>query len=86
VFLSIIHTLLILYLIILFGRIILSWFPLSPEGPMAGVSRVLYRLTEPVLAPLRAVLPPVQMGGMGLDLSPMIVTFAILILLNFLPA
>jgi YggT family protein len=80
----ILHDLLLLYLIILFGRIILSWFPMSPEGPMAGLSRILYALTEPVLAPLRAVLPPVQMGGMGLDLSPMIVTFGILILLNFI--
>jgi YggT family protein len=82
--LLIIHDLLVLYLIILFGRIILSWFPLNPEGPMAGVSRVLYAATEPVLAPLRSVLPPVQMGGMGLDLSPMIVTFIIIILLNFI--
>ncbi len=60
----------------------LSWFPLKPDGPMAAIARFFYALTEPVLAPLRAALPPMQMGGMGLDLSPMIVFFVILIILN----
>ncbi|MDQ3573632.1 MAG: YggT family protein [Actinomycetota bacterium] len=65
------------YVFVLFGRIILSWFPVSPGTPMASVFSVLYTLTEPVLGPLRRVLPPVGMGGMGLDLSPMIVSVAI---------
>jgi len=82
--LSVITWLLQVYLVILFGRVVLSWFPLSPDGPMAAVARVLYALTEPILAPLRAVLPPVQMGGMGLDLSPMIVFFLIIVLLQVL--
>jgi YggT family protein len=82
--LAIITWILEIYLLILLGRVVLSWFPLSPDGPMAAVARVLYALTEPILAPLRAILPPMQMGGMGLDLSPMIVFFAILLLLRFL--
>ncbi|MDQ3570129.1 MAG: YggT family protein [Actinomycetota bacterium] len=69
------------YVFVLFGRIILSWFPVSPGTPMASVFSVLYALTEPVLGPLRRVLPPVGMGGMGLDLSPMIVSVAIQFLL-----
>jgi len=82
--LAVITWLLQVYLVILFGRVVLSWFPLSPDGFMAGIARVFYALTEPVLAPLRAVLPPVQMGGMGLDLSPMIVFFVIILLLQVL--
>ena len=82
--LSVLTWLLEVYLVILFGRVVLSWFPLSPDGFMAGIARVFYALTEPVLAPLRAVLPPVQMGGMGLDLSPMIVFFVIILLLQIL--
>ncbi len=66
------------YIIILFARIIISWFPISPGGGMSTVYEFLYKLTEPVLGPLRRVIPPIGMGGMGLDLSPMIVTFALL--------
>jgi YggT family protein len=80
--LAILADLLTLYLIILFARMILSWFPISPDGAMASISRFLYAVTEPVLAPLRAVLPPVQLGGMGLDLSPMILFFIIILLLS----
>ncbi len=66
------------YIIILFARIIISWFPISPGGGMSTVYGFLYALTEPVLGPLRRIIPPIGMGGMGLDLSPMIVTFALL--------
>ncbi len=73
-----------LYLLLLFARAILSWFPINPDGAMATVQRALYAVTEPVLAPLRAVLPPMRMGGMGLDLSPMLVMLVIIVLLQFI--
>ena len=66
------------YIIILFARIIISWFPISPGGGMSTVYGFLYSLTEPVLGPIRRIIPPIGMGGMGLDLSPMIVTFGLL--------
>jgi YggT family protein len=62
-----------LYLIVLFARILLSWFPLSPGSPMASIFSFVYSATEPVLGPVRRIMPPVGMGGMGLDLSPIIV-------------
>lgn len=63
-----------LYLFVLFGRILLSWFPISPGTPMATVFSFVYSVTEPVLGPVRRMLPPVGMGAMGgLDLSPLIV-------------
>jgi YggT family protein len=62
-----------IYIIIIFVRVILSWFPITPGTTMASVARVLYSLTEPVLGPVRRLLPPMRMGGMGLDLSPIIV-------------
>jgi YggT family protein len=82
--LALIADLLLLYLVCLFVRIALSWFPLAPGGVMASIYRVLFRITEPVLAPLRAVIPPVPMGGMSLDLSPIIVIFVIYFLLHLL--
>lgn len=68
------------YTIVLFGRIILSWFPISPNSGLSGIYRFLFVLTEPVLAPIRRIIPPIGMGGMGLDLSPLIVFFAIALL------
>ena len=70
---NIIFYLLEAFIIVLFARVILSWFPINPGTPLATVMRGLYAVTEPVLAPIRRVLPPMRMGGMGLDLSPLIV-------------
>jgi YggT family protein len=75
-----------LFLLCLLGRMILSWFPASGSGgPMETVRSVLYTITEPVLAPVRSLLPPVRMGGMGLDLSVTVVFLVILVLLQVLP-
>jgi YggT family protein len=62
------------YLIILFLRAIFSWFP-PPEGAAATLYRLLMDLTEPVLAPLRRVIPPAGM----FDLS-----FTVLIVFMFI--
>jgi YggT family protein len=73
----IICTLLTIYWVILFARILMSWFP----PPMSGLGRTLWDivhdLTEPVLGLVRGLLPPVRMGTMGLDLSPIIVFIAL---------
>ena len=69
-----------LYLFVLFARIILSWFPLAPGGAMASIYGFLFRITEPVLGPIRQLIPPVRMGGMGLDLSPIVVLIGIQLL------
>ena len=62
-----------IYLLALFARIILSWFPISPGSALAPVFSFLYTVTEPVLGPIRRLMPPMSMGGMGFDLSPLIV-------------
>ena len=69
-----------LYLILLFARIIMSWFPISPGGAMAQIFSFLYTITEPVLGPIRRAIPPISMGGMGLDLSPIIVIVGVRVL------
>jgi YggT family protein len=50
-----------LYVLILIGRAILSWFPLRSDSPMVPVARFLNAVTEPVLAPFRRVIPPAGM-------------------------
>jgi YggT family protein len=77
---TIVCTLLQLYLLALFGRIILSWFPLQPDSPVAAIYRFLFGITEPVLGPIRRIMPPIRMGTMGIDLSPIIVLVGIQIL------
>ena len=59
--------------LVLVARAILSWFPIGFDSPVRPVADFLYRITEPVLAPVRRVLPP--MGGF--DLSILIVLVAI---------
>ena len=66
-----------LYLIVIFARIILSWFPVSPGSPVASVASFLYAITEPVLGPIRRVLPSIGM----FDLSPIVVIFAVQLVL-----
>ena len=70
--------------LILLARVILSWFPLDPDGIPAQVYGLLVTITEPVLGPMRRAIPPVRMGAMGLDLSPLIAFFAIIILQGIL--
>ncbi len=75
--LEIICLLLSIYRLILFVRIILSWF----APPISGIGRTLfdliYDVTDPVLGLVRGLIPAVRMGTVGLDLSPIIVFVAI---------
>ena len=71
------------YWVILIVRIILSWVPSLPE-PLLPVARLVRAATDPVLLPLRGVLPPVQMGAMALDLSPLILFFGVSIVRGLL--
>ncbi len=61
-----------IYSFILLARVLVSWFPVDPYNP---IIRLLHQLTEPLLAPIRRVLPPTGM----LDLSP-IVGFIVIVI------
>ena len=58
------------YFWIIIARALISWVSPDPYNPIV---RFLYRVTEPVLRPIRHRLP----ATMGLDLSPMIVVIAL---------
>lgn len=74
---SFVCLLLTLYVVAIFGAIIISWFPIEPGSPLASVHRVLWQLTNPVLAPIRSVIPALRLGAFAIDLSPFIVIIAI---------
>jgi YggT family protein len=65
------------FMIVLFVRVAFSW--ISPF-PTNAVSRLAYRITEPVLAPVRRWLPPVS----GLDLSPIVLWVAAIFIVGAL--
>ena len=65
------------FMLILIIRALISWVNPDPYNPIV---RFLYRVTEPVLRPVRGWLPPMS----GLDLSPMLVLLAIYFLRSFL--
>jgi len=69
----IICILLTVYWFILFARIIASWIRPPMEGPLRTLWTVLYEFTDPVLRPFRNLIPPIRMGAMAMDLSPILV-------------
>ena len=63
-----------IFLLILFGRMILSWVPVlvrdwQPRGPVLVLAEVIYSITDPPLRALRKVLRPVRVGTVMLDLA-----------------
>jgi YggT family protein len=71
-----------LYMFVIFIRIIMSWIPPTPGTTYAQVHEGFVRVTEPVLAPVRSALPPLNMGAARLDLSPIVVFIGGTILLR----
>ena len=64
------------YYIVLLARVILSWFPMQPGTAMASIASIIYQLTEPVMGPVRRIIPSVGM----IDISPIVVFFGLQIL------
>lgn len=81
---QLICTLLWIYILVILARIVLSWFPMGYDSPLRPVDRALNTMTEPVLGPLRRSIPPVRLGAMALDLSPIIVILGLNILLSII--
>ena len=75
-----VDTLLLVYLVLIFIRIIMSWIPRMPYNRyLAAFVKFVSDVTDPYLNIFRRILPPVRMGGAGLDLSPIVATFVLLI-------
>ena len=74
--------LLSLFNLILLIRVLSSWFPPPRSGVLRTGWNAVYAVTDPVLRPLRGIVPPVRAGGMGFDVAPMIVFIVIFILIG----
>jgi len=73
-FMKLVATLLMTYLILIIASVILSWVSARIQHPVVPL---VYKLTEPVLAPFRKIIPPIA----GIDLSPLFALIAIRFLL-----
>ena len=76
-----VETLSLVYLVLIFIRIIMSWIPRMPYNRyLSGALKFVSDVTDPYLNLFRRILPPVRIGGGGLDLSPIVATFVLIIL------
>ncbi|HEV3407956.1 MAG TPA: YggT family protein [Gaiellaceae bacterium] len=72
-----VHTLFLVYLLLIFAYIVTSWIPLPYNVWLNRVQRFLYDVVDPYIRLFRRFLPQLRLGGLGLDLSPVL---AILVL------
>lgn len=83
--LGIVSLVLLLMQVLLIARAVLDWSVVfagpSVQGSVRSrLSTGVHAVTEPVLAPVRRVLPPLRLGGMAIDLAFIVVFIAIVIL------
>ena len=76
-----------LYLLLLIGRLVLSWIQAfsrdwSPKGIFLVLAEAIYTTTDPPLRLLRRYLPTVRLGNVALDLSFTVLFIVILVLIN----
>lgn len=69
-----------IYRIAVFAWIIMSWVRISSTHPLARLQVLLDRIIYPVILPLRRVIPPLRVGGMMLDLSPIVLLIGLSLL------
>ena len=79
-----VDTLLTIYVLLIFIRIVMSWIPRMPYNRyLAAVLTFVSDVTDPYLNIFRRFIPPLRMGPGALDLSPIVGTFVLLIVGGF---
>jgi YggT family protein len=74
-------------LILLIARIVLDWVQMlarswQPKGVLLVLCEIIYSITDPPLRAIRRVLPPLRLGMVALDLSPLVLFVVIYILMQ----
>jgi len=82
---QVIDTILWVGVLLLISRFIIEWVQVlarswRPRGAVLVVCELIYTSTDPPLRALRRVIRPVRIGSVALDLSPMLLLFALFIL------
>jgi YggT family protein len=75
-----VNALFIVYIIVIFIRVLLSWIPRMPYYPwLSALVDWVHQVTDPYLNLFRRFLPPVGGGGMAIDLSPILAIIVLFI-------
>ena len=86
-FWSIVSSVLLVFLVLLFARFVVDWVMVlarswRPQGLVAAGLEVVYSTTDPPLKAIRKVIPPLNLGSIRLDLGFMVLLIAVLFLRN----
>jgi YggT family protein len=75
-----VSTLSVIYLVLIFIRILTSWIPRMPYNRyLAAVLQFVSDVTDPYLNLFRRFIPMVRMGSGALDLSPIVATIVLIL-------
>jgi YggT family protein len=85
IFKDVVFYVLSVYLVLLIGRMILSWVQVyarswSPTGILLVIAEGVYSATDPPLRFLRRYIPSLRLGNVALDLSFMLLFLVVLVL------
>ncbi|AYD89597.1 YggT family protein [Actinomyces sp. 2119] len=85
----ILSSLLSLYTLVLLVRVVLDWVQMfarqwRPTGVVLVLANLVYTLTDPPLRWIRGVLPMLRMGGLGIDLSFLVLFLGIIVVQRLL--
>lgn len=81
---GILATLVLVVIFALIVRIILDWVQVPAGHPVGRLRATLASVTDPLLLPLRRLIPPVRMGAVALDVSVIVLLVALNILYGVL--
>ena len=78
------------FFVMLWIRLVLSWVQhfaqdWRPRGPVLLVAEGAYTITDPPLRAIRRLIPPLRIGALQLDVAFMVLFFACLLALDFIP-
>ncbi|MGM1016603.1 MAG: YggT family protein [Actinomycetota bacterium] len=87
----IVHLVLLLYIFVLFARLVLEYIPLfnrewRPKGAGLVVAELVYTVTDPPIRFFRRLIPPLRIGTLSLDFGFALTMLIVLILMSIVRA
>lgn len=88
---SIIHLILLIYIFVLFARLVLDYIPLfnrswRPKGAGLIAAELVYTVTDPPIRLFRRFIPPLRIGTLSLDFGFTLTMLVVLILMSIVRA
>lgn len=86
---SVLYLVVLLFVVLMFVRLVLDWVQVlardwRPHGVVLVVAEATYTVTDPPLRAVRRFVPPLNLGGIRLDLAFMLVMLLAFLLMGIL--